>query len=97
MLSGSSNNHLVQFYCNVEVVWVHLARYLAVSALDMRSEERDPAATADAAGAGGLDNDAPEAILVVRLLVAARDDVARLTVGRFSLLLLGGGLAAGFI
>ena len=68
-------------------------KYLAVSALDMRSEERDPAD----AGADGLDTDVPEAILVVRLLVAARDDAVRLTVGRFNLLLLEGGLAAGFI
>ena len=70
-------------------------RYLAVSALDMRSEERDPAAPADT-GADGLDTDVPEAILVIRLLVAARDDAVRLTVGRFNLLLLEGGLAAGF-
>ena len=58
----------------------------------MRREERDPvAATEDVDGLV----DAPDAIiLVVLLLVAARDDAVRLTVGRFILLLLEGGCLA---
>lgn len=69
-------------------------RYLAVSLLERRSDERDPPAPADV-DADGLDV-SPSAILAVLLLVAASDDVVRLIVGRFNLLLLEGGGGGGF-
>ena len=76
-----------------------------MSALERRSDERDPAAApvaeveVDSNIADGFDVSSPDATLFVLLLAFARDDAVRLIVGRFNLLLLAGcdvGLVDGF-
>lgn len=69
-----------------------------MSALERRSDERDPAAAAavvaeaevDSSIADGFDTSSPDATLFVLLLAFANDDAVRLIVGRFNLLLLAG-------